>query len=331
MGRPKAPRPGMPAWLPQHLRHLAVNHRPTASLAQPPCRADLFGNPPRWPERHSQKRDKNYKTVRRSTMRIDLNADVGESFGVYTLGQDAALMPHITSANVACGFHAGDPGVMRATVALAREHGVAVGAHPGFPDLAGFGRRELNATSREVEDYVVYQVGALAAMAGAQGVPLQHVKPHGALFNMAAVEAALADAIARAVAAVDPALILFALPESELQRAGERAGLRVAVEGFADRAYERDGRLVPRSNRGAVITDPAVVMNRALMMAREGVVTACDGSVVRLHIDTICIHGDTRGAGELAVGMRRALENAGIEIAAVSRPSRPSAESQPPR
>ena len=156
-------------------------------------------------------------------MRIDLNSDVGESFGAYTIGQDAILLTHITSANVACGFHAGDPGVMRATVAMARQHGVAVGAHPGFPDLVGFGRRELQATPREVEDLVMYQIGALWAMAAAQGIRLQHVKPHGALFNMAVQDAALADGIARATAAVDRSLILFGLPGSELIAAGRRA------------------------------------------------------------------------------------------------------------
>ena len=171
-------------------------------------------------------------------MRLDLNADVGESFGAYKLGQDGLLMPAITSASVACGFHAGDPGVMRETVALARQHGVAVGAHPAFPDLVGFGRREMRATPREVEDFVVYQIGALAAVAAAEGVRLQHVKAHGALYNMAVRDAALADAIARATAAVDRSLILFGLPGSELIAAGQRAGLRTAREGFADRAYQ---------------------------------------------------------------------------------------------
>ena len=247
-------------------------------------------------------------------MRVDLNSDVGESFGAYTIGQDPILLPHITSANVACGFHAGDPGVMRATVAMARQHGVAVGAHPGFPDLVGFGRRDLQATPREVEDFVTYQVGALAAIAGAQGARLQHVKPHGALFNMAVRDAALADAIARATAAVDRQLILFGLPGSELIRAGERAGLRTASEAFADRAYERDGTLVSRRMPGAVIHDPEAVVERVVRMAREKIVIAADQSVVPLEIDTICVHGDTPGAADLAARIRNALEAAGVQV-----------------
>src|SRR5688500_8470177 len=167
-------------------------------------------------------------------------------------------MAHITSANIACGFHAGDPSVMRATVALAAEHGVAVGAHPGFPDLEHFGRRELQVAPRDVEDFVAYQVGALAAIAAAQGVRLQHVKPHGALFNMAARDAALADAVARATAVIDKSMMLFGLPGSELNAAGRRAGLRTACEAFADRAYQPDGALVSRSQPGAVIHDPDV-------------------------------------------------------------------------
>jgi UPF0271 protein len=253
-------------------------------------------------------------------MRVDLNSDVGESFGAYTIGQDPILLPHVTSANVACGFHAGDPGVMRATIALAKQHGVAVGAHPGFPDLVGFGRRDLHATPREVEDFVVYQIGALAAIAAAQGVALQHVKPHGALFNMAACDAALADAIARATAAVDRSLILFGLPASELIRAGERAGLRTACEAFADRAYHRDGTLVSRRLPGAVIHDADVVEARVLRMATDRTVEAMDGSVVRLDIETICVHGDTRGAADLAARIRRALEASGVHVKPVGLP-----------
>ena len=247
-------------------------------------------------------------------MRVDLNSDVGESFGAYTIGQDSIVLANVTSANVACGFHAGDPGVMRATVALAKQHGVAVGAHPGFPDLAGFGRRNLHATPREVEDFVTYQIGALAAIAGAQGVRLQHVKPHGALFNMAVRDAALADAIARATAAVDSSLILFGLPRSELIRAGERARLRTASEVFADRAYEPDGTLVSRHVPGAVIHDGDIVEARVVRMARERCVEAVDGSVVKLDIDTICVHGDTRGAADLAARIRRSLEASGIQV-----------------
>jgi len=247
-------------------------------------------------------------------MRVDLNADVGESFGEYKLGQDGLLMPSLTSASVACGFHAGDPGVMRETVALARQHGVAVGAHPAFPDLVGFGRREMRATPREVEDFVVYQIGALAAVAAAGGVPLQHVKAHGALYNMAVRDAALADAIARATASVDRSLILFGLPGSELIAAGKRAGLRTACEGFADRAYQSDGTLVPRSEPGAVIEDPEAVVSRAISMARDHVVTAIDGSRVALDVETIFVHGDTPGAAALASRIRQALIDAGVSV-----------------
>src|SRR5204863_8944841 len=201
-------------------------------------------------------------------MRVDLNADVGESFGAWSLGQDPAVMKSITSANIACGFHAGDPGVMRATVALASEHGVAVGAHPGFPDLAGFGRRELQVAPRDVEDFVVYQIGALAGIAAAQGVRLQHVKPHGAVFNMAVRDGALADAIARAVTMIDRSMILFGLPGSELVAAGRRAGLRTACEVFADRAYQPDGTLLSRQEPGAVIHDVATVVQRVIGMVR---------------------------------------------------------------
>lgn len=255
---------------------------------------------------------------------IDLNADVGESFGAYALGADAALMPVITSANVACGFHAGDPGVMRETVTLAREHGVAIGAHPGFADLAGFGRREMGLTPREVEDLVVYQIGALAGVAAAHGLVLQHVKPHGALYNMAARDAALADAIARAVASVDRSLVLFGLPASQLIGAARRRGLRAACEAFADRAYEADGSLVPRSQPGAVIHDPRVVVARAVEMARDRTVAARDGTRVALQVDTICVHGDTPDAAHLASEIRKALNGAGVEVSAVGRWMRPT-------
>jgi 5-oxoprolinase (ATP-hydrolysing) subunit A len=250
-------------------------------------------------------------------MRIDLNADVGESFGAYKLGRDEDLIPLITSANVACGFHAGDPGVMRATVAIARDHRVAIGAHPGFPDLVGFGRRELNASPQEVEDAVAYQIGALAGIAAAQGVRLQHVKAHGALYNMAVRTRPLADAIARATASVDRTLILVGLPGSELIEAGKRAGLQTASEGFADRAYQRDGALVPRTQPGAVIDDAETVVDRAVMMARERAVVAGDGSRVPIDIETLCVHGDTPGAASLASRIRQALATAGVEVRAI--------------
>jgi UPF0271 protein len=250
-------------------------------------------------------------------VRVDLNADVGEGAAGGALGQDPALMQSITSANVACGFHAGDPGIMRATIELARAHGVAVGAHPGFPDLEGFGRRELQVAPRDVEDFVVYQVGALAAIAAAQGVRLQHVKPHGALFNMAVRDAALADAVARATAMIDTSMMLFGLPGSELNAAGRRAGLKTACEAFADRAYQPDGALVSRQQPGAVIHDADVVVERAVRMVRDQAVEAIDGSTVPLIVDTICVHGDTPGAGDLAARIRAALTAAGIEVKAV--------------
>jgi UPF0271 protein len=249
-------------------------------------------------------------------MQIDLNGDVGESFGAYEIGHDAALIPVLTSANVACGFHAGDPGVMRTTVALAREHGTAVGAHPGFPDLVGFGRREIRATPREVEDFVAYQIGALAAIAAAQGVRLSHVKPHGALYNMAARDADLADAIARATASVDRSLMLFGLPGSKSLEAARRHGVRAVCEAFADRAYRADGSLVPRSEPGAVIDDADRVVARAVMIARERAVVAADGRRIALDVETICVHGDTPGAAVLASRIRHALSAAGIEVSA---------------
>jgi 5-oxoprolinase (ATP-hydrolysing) subunit A len=248
---------------------------------------------------------------------IDLNCDMGESFGAYSIGADAEVMASITSANVACGYHGGDPAVMRRTVRLAREAGVAVGAHPGLPDLAGFGRREMRVTPQEAEDMVLYQIGALAAIAASEGVRLQHVKAHGALYNMAVRDAALADAIARATRAFDPSLILFGLPGSELLRAGKAEGLTVAVEGFADRAYEPDCSLTPRSRAGSVIHDPDLVVQRAVRMVVDGRVTASDGSEVTMKVDTLCTHGDTPGAFELTRLLRERLTRAGVSVTAV--------------
>ncbi len=265
-------------------------------------------------------------------MRVDLNADVGEGDvlgrkpsatsegGDHIPDGDAALMPSITSANVACGFHAGDPASMRVTVSLARAHGVAVGAHPSLADRDSFGRRERPTTAGEVEDAVMYQIGALAAIAAAQGVRLQHVKPHGALYNMAARDPALAAAIARATRAVDASLVLFGLSGSALVDAGRRAGLRTASEVFADRAYRPDGSLVPRSEPGAVILEPSAVAHRALAMVRDASVVAVDGSRVALQSDTICVHGDTPGAAALAAHIRAALGGAGIEVVAPAVP-----------
>jgi 5-oxoprolinase (ATP-hydrolysing) subunit A len=253
-------------------------------------------------------------------MRIDLNADVGESFGVYTLGHDAALMASITSANIAAGFHAGDPSVLRATIRLAKMHGVAIGAHPGFPDLAGFGRRELHVTSREAEDFILYQIAAVAGVAAAEGGALTHVKAHGALFNMAARERPLADALARAVAAFDRSLRLFAPPSSEMVAAARALGVPVAIEVFADRAYEPDGRLASRQKPGAVIHDVDLVVARAISVIHDGAVMALDGSRLPIVADTMCIHGDTPGSDRLAAAVRTGLERAGIAVKAIGAP-----------
>jgi len=247
-------------------------------------------------------------------MQIDLNGDVGESFGAYEIGHDAALIPVLTSANVACGFHAGDPGVMRATVALAREHGTAVGAHPGFPDLAGFGRREMNVSADDAEHLVLYQIAAVAGVAAADGIKLQHVKPHGALFNMAMRDATLAAAVARAVAAFERSLIVFGLPGSELLKAARAEGLRAVAEVFADRAYEDDGNLVSRKKPGAVLHDPKAIADRVVRMVQDDAVVSVTGKVIKMRTDTVCIHGDTPGAVDIARGVRQALKDAGIMV-----------------
>ncbi|MCP5452491.1 MAG: LamB/YcsF family protein [Spirochaetaceae bacterium] len=250
---------------------------------------------------------------------VDLNCDMGEGFGAYSIGDDEGVLRYVTSANIACGFHAGDPSVMERTVAMAAAAGVSVGAHPGFPDLVGFGRRELAASADEVRAMVLYQVGALGAFAAARGVELTHVKPHGALYNMAAKRSELAEAIAGAVAAYDPALVLVGLYGSELIKAGIAAGLRCAGEAFADRAYRADGSLVPRSQPGAVIDDPAACAARAVRMVSDGSVTAIGGERVELRPDTICLHGDGDGALELAAALSKALREAGVDIRPLSR------------
>jgi UPF0271 protein len=242
---------------------------------------------------------------------------MGESFGPWPMGADEQVMPHITSANIACGAHAGDPVVMRRTVRLATAAAVAVGAHPGFADLQGFGRREMIVDPGEVESSVLAQAGALAAIAKAEGIPLQHVKAHGALYNMAARDRSLADAIAHAIKALDPALIMFALPNSPMVEAAKTAGLRVAAEGFADRAYQPDGSLTPRSRAGAVIHDPEAVVARAVRMATDGIVLTPEGREIPLQVDTICVHGDTPGAPELTRRIRHALEAAGVRVRAI--------------
>ena len=249
--------------------------------------------------------------------RIDLNADVGESFGPYVIGDDEGMLRHVTSANVACGCHGGDPSVMRRTLRLAVECGASPGAHPGYADLMGFGRRDVAMDPGELEDLVVYQIGALAGAAAAEGTRLRHVKAHGALYNRAARDRPLADAIARAVRAVDDGLIFFGGSGSCLVEAGEALGLRTAAEVFADRAYRADGSLVSRREPGAVITDPAAVAERALRLVRTGEVAAVTGEVIRLRRDTICLHGDTPGAGVLAATVRARLEEAGVRLLAV--------------
>lgn len=255
------------------------------------------------------------------TSRIDLNCDMGESFGAYRIGADEEVFPYITSANVACGFHGGDPTVMRTTLVRARDHDVAIGAHPGFPDLIGFGRRNIDATADEVYDLVVYQIGALLGFANAAGMQMQHVKPHGALYNMAVGKPQLAAAIARAVRDVDRGLVLFGLPGSHLISEGESAGLRTAAEAFADRNYMSDGTLVSRRRPDAHIHDPAEAVARAIRMVRDGTVTPVDGPPISMHVDTICIHGDGPHAAEFARRLRTGFEEAGISVNAVGRGS----------
>ena len=248
------------------------------------------------------------------TSRVDINCDMGESFGAYHIGADDEVFPFITSANIACGFHGGDPAVMRTTIAKAANHGVAVGAHPGLQDLIGFGRRTMDVTPEEAYDLVVYQVGALLGFARAAGVPMQHVKAHGALYNMAAASAPLSSAIARAVRDVDASLILFGLPGSHLVSEGERAGLRTACEVFADRNYMPDGSLVSRRRNDAYVHDAGEAVQRAIRMAREGKVRAVDGSEVDIRVDTICIHGDGAHAAEFAQQLRGGFEAADIAV-----------------
>lgn len=248
---------------------------------------------------------------------VDLNCDLGESFGVYRVGADEEVVRWVTSVNVACGFHAGDPAVMRRTVGLAVEHGVAIGAHPGLADLEGFGRRAMAITPEEAYDLVVYQVGALLGFTLAAGATLRHVKPHGALYNMAAADDALADAIARAVRDVDPGLALFGLSGSRLVEAGERHGLRAVSEVFADRGYASDGTLVARGREGAFVTDTDAAVARAVRMVREARVRSVDGADVAVRADTICIHGDGPHAAEFARRLREGLEAAGIRVQAV--------------
>ncbi|CAB5111909.1 Lactam utilization protein LamB [Olavius algarvensis associated proteobacterium Delta 3] len=251
---------------------------------------------------------------------IDLNCDMGESFGAYSLGMDESVIRHITSANVACGWHAGDPLVMNKTVKIAVEHNVGVGAHPGYPDLNGFGRRNMDCTADEIRNYVIYQIGALQAFCRVHGTRLRHVKPHGALYLTAVVNEDVARAVAEAILSVDPDLRYVALAGAKgemMTRIGKEIGLKVVYEAFPDRAYTAEGNLVSRRLPGAVIKDPDQVAERALMMAKEGVVKAVDGTNIPLSVQTLCVHGDTPSAVELVKSIRRALETEGILLKSI--------------
>ena len=247
-------------------------------------------------------------------MKVDLNSDLGESFGAYHIGCDEEVLHYVSSANVACGFHAGDPNVMLKTVKLAKERGVSIGSHPGLPDLVGFGRRKMAISPEDAYTMVVYQVGALMAMAKSQGVKIHHVKPHGALYNMAAKDFALSQAIARAVHDIDDSLVLYGLAGSELIRAGKKEGLLTASEVFADRTYQDDGSLTPRGMAGAMITDEARSLAQVLRMVKEGKVTALSGKEISVTAETICVHGDGPKALAFTKKIRETLEQEGIEI-----------------
>ncbi|MFC9769892.1 MULTISPECIES: LamB/YcsF family protein [unclassified Pseudarthrobacter] len=247
---------------------------------------------------------------------IDLNSDVGESFGRWTLGDDAAMFSSVSSANVACGFHAGDPTVIRRTCRNAAEAGVVIGAHVGYRDLAGFGRRFLDISPSELADDVVYQIGALQALAAAEGTKVQYVKPHGGLYNAIVSHTAQARAVVDAVKSVDPSLPIMGLPGSEVLRLAEEAGLRAVTEAFADRAYNPDGTLVSRTQPGAVLHDPAEVAEHVLRMATEQSVRTIDGSILKIRAESICVHGDSPGAVAMATAVKSALADAGISIGA---------------
>lgn len=248
---------------------------------------------------------------------IDLNCDMGESFGAWTMGRDAELMDFVSSVNIACGFHAGDPSVMRRTVETAVEKGVAVGAHPGYPDLQGFGRRAMSFSPQEVFDIVLYQAAALKGICEASGARLHHVKPHGALYNTAAKDRELANAIARAVKSVDPELILYGLSGSLLISESEAEGLKTASEVFADRTYQPDGSLTPRNRPDALIRDTAQASAQVMRMVQDQTVETATGEDVSLRAETVCIHGDGENAVELAMAIREKLLENGIEIVAL--------------
>jgi UPF0271 protein len=246
--------------------------------------------------------------------RVDLNSDLGESFGRYTLGMDDKIIPLITSANVACGYHASDPVVMDKTIRLAKDAGIRVGAHPGFPDLMGFGRRNMNVTPAEAKAYTLYQLGALDAFCKAQGLTMQHVKPHGAFYNMAAKDYTLAHAICEGIAAYNKDLIVMALCGGQLLHAAQDLGLRAASEVFADRGYEEDGTLVDRRKEGAMITDEDIAIARVVRMIKEGKVTAVTGKDIDIRADSVCVHGDGAKALAFVEKIHAALTQEGIEI-----------------
>ncbi|MBI3630211.1 MAG: LamB/YcsF family protein [Candidatus Rokubacteria bacterium] len=247
-----------------------------------------------------------------ATREIDLNCDMGESYGRWTLGADAEIMPFISSANIACGFHGGDPHVMRKTVELALRHGVAIGSHPGLPDLMGFGRRRMDVTPEEVRDYIVYQTGALREVVALAGAALQHVKPHGILYNMMEADEELAEAAG--AAAMGMTLILMTAASGRFDARCRKMGARVASEGFADRAYQVDGRLVSRKVAGSLITDPQKAAAQAVRMATEGKVRTLDGADIDISVQTICCHGDTPGAQQIVRAVRAGLEKAGCRV-----------------
>ncbi|MCL6558436.1 MAG: LamB/YcsF family protein [Firmicutes bacterium] len=248
------------------------------------------------------------------TRKIDLNCDLGESFGAFRIGNDEEVIRYISSANVACGFHAGDPRVMEKTVMLAKKYGVAVGAHVGYPDLAGFGRREMRLSYEEARTDIIYQLGALFAFCRAAQVPLCHVKPHGAMYNMANREESLSRAIVDAILAVDGELLLFAQAGSLLAATARKAGLRVVSEAFADRAYREDGTLADRSAPGSVIEDPQKVLQRVLRMVLHGKVETINGQEISVEAQTICVHGDNPNSLALVVALREGLQVAGIVV-----------------
>ncbi|MGD0682439.1 MAG: 5-oxoprolinase subunit PxpA [Terracidiphilus sp.] len=245
---------------------------------------------------------------------IDLNCDMGEGFGVYKIGNDEQVMPYITSANIACGFHASDPVNMWKTVKLAVRHGVTIGAHPSYPDLAGFGRRAMDATLDEISADVTYQIGALAAFCQREGARLQHVKAHGALYNKAVDDHSVAIAIAQAIKAVDRELIMVCLSNSTMVTAAQQAGVPYVEEVFADRAYTHEGKLVPRDVEGAVLHDPEVISQRVLNMVRDKIVVAIDGTKIPLKAQTICVHGDSPGAFEMIKAIRSKLEEGNVAL-----------------